>query len=290
MIIVRLMGGLGNQMFQYAIGYSLAKKFNTTFKVDESLLNIDTKDLTYVKRDFDLNIFNLSTEYFEGVDNLQIKKTKRYFNKLLPLSLKKYYIENNFDFNNQVFSLNQKNIMLEGYWQSYKYFQFCNEDIYNSFRFSNQILENSYELQNYIINSNSVCLNVRRADFVSNSHHGTLEVEYYIRAIKALSENSKNKDFKFFIFSDDINWCKSNLNFIENSIIVDHSHKGVKFSNYLQLMTLCKNFIIPNSSFAWWAAWLSKNTDKIIICPKIWFLGEPNNYTRDLIPNNWIRI
>lgn len=290
MIIVRLMGGLGNQMFQYALGYSLANKFNTEFKLDDSLLKIESNDLTYVKRDFDLSIFKLSKLYFQGVEELSISKMKRYLNKMLPLKIKNYYIEEKFDYNKQINELQYNDLILEGYWQSFKYFDFCQKEIKESFEFSSNILDVSTTLQNDIISNNSVCLNVRRADFVSNSYHGTLDVDFYKKAIEKLNNVSMNATHKYFIFSDDINWCKTNLNFIDDAIFVEHIHKGLKFSNYLNLMTLCKHFIIPNSSFAWWAAWLSESKDKTVICPKTWFLGEPNNKTKDLIPLNWIRI
>jgi hypothetical protein len=148
--------------------------------------------------------------------------------------------------------------------------------------------ERSLELLNDIKNTNSVMLNVRRTDFVNNAFHGTMDVDYYSRAISIINEKVENP--KYFIFSDDIEWCKENLNNIDNSVIVDHSYKGDRFGEYLELMKNCKHYIIPNSSFAWWSAYLSENKDKVVIAPKRWLLNE--DLIVDIVNKklNWIEI
>jgi hypothetical protein len=109
----------------------------------------------------------------------------------------------------------------------------------------------------------------------------------YISNAKKIVE-SKVENPHYFIFSDDVEWCKENIKF-ENMTLVDHSYKGDRFSYYLQLMSNCKHFIIPNSSFAWWSAWLNTNQDKVVVAPKQWFT-DSNINTNDLIPSSWIRI
>jgi hypothetical protein len=94
---------------------------------------------------------------------------------------------------------------------------------------------------------------------------------------------------RFFIFSDDINWCEAQFGAMSNTVIVGHEHKGIKFGNYLQLMACCKHFIIPNSTFAWWAVWLANRKDNLVIAPQKW-LNDPTWDTKDLIPDHWIRM
>ena len=130
-------------------------------------------------------------------------------------------------------------------------------------------------------------MNVRRGDFVNNDFHGTMGLDYYLKSLDVL--NSKlDAELKIFVFSDDIEWCIDNLKFDYATEFIGHSYKGVKFSSYLYLMQACKYFIIPNSSFAWWAAFLSDYSNKIVIAPKNWFNNDLN--TSDLIPDSWIRI
>ena len=92
-----------------------------------------------------------------------------------------------------------------------------------------------------------------------------------------------------FMFSDDLTWCRDNFGQMGQVTVVGHEHAGPRFSHYLWLMTLCRQFVIPNSTFAWWAAWLASNESKIVVCPNHWF-ADPDINTSDLIPLEWIRI
>jgi hypothetical protein len=100
---------------------------------------------------------------------------------------------------------------------------------------------------------------------------------------------SKIENPYIFIFSDDNDWCRANLKFDVPSLIIEDKWKGDKYMYSLYLMTKCRDFIIPNSSFGWWGAWLSKNRKKNIIAPKKWFLTKTRNYS-DLVPDSWIKI
>ena len=112
-------------------------------------------------------------------------------------------------------------------------------------------------------------------------------MDYYNNAIHLIYE-ILGINVNFFIFSDDIEWCRYNFKTLNNSIIVDHDHKGERFSNYLALMIECKHFIIPNSTFGWWAAFLSDHPQKTVIAPNKWFNKKIT--TKDLLPNSWIKI
>ena len=139
-----------------------------------------------------------------------------------------------------------------------------------------------------ILSKKSVCLNVRRTDFINNPEHNVLDIEYYKKAIEVF-KNLIGNDFELFIFSDDLDWCKKNFLFFNKVSYVEHDVAGKKFYNYLYLMTKFKYFIIPNSSFAWWAAWISQEQDKIILAPKKWS-GLVDDDKIDIVPDNWIKI
>jgi len=294
MIIVEFMGGMGNQMFQYAMGRSLSTRLNTTLKFDlNHLLDRSPKE-NFVFRDYDLDVFNLSTEratdkemepYFYQPEN----KWARLFKNLVINKINPYTVfrEPHFHFTPAVYNL-PKNSYLAGYWQSPKYFENVKDEIRKEFTFKEELLVISKDLVNTITNENSVCINVRRTDFVTNSFHGACGMGYFMPSIEIMA--SKIEKPHIFIFSDDIDWCTENFRIDKYPItFVKHEHKGFKFSNYLRLMSLCKHFIIPNSSFAWWAVWLSEYKNKVVIAPKIW-LTDPTCDSKDLVSSDWIRV
>lgn len=273
MIIVKLMGGMGNQMFQYAMAKSLSTKYNIPFVMDRNY--IDNFDW----RNYDLDLFNIKESFVqhpiqaipvdEGWSDLSFNE------KIYNL------FDNNY--------LKSQNIYLVGYFQNIGYTEPIYNELIKDFKLKNPITnQRTLELLNDIKNSNSIMLNVRRTDFVNNSFHGTMDVDYYSKAISIINEKVSNA--RYFIFSDDIDWCKENLSNIENSFIVDHSYKGDRFGEYLELMKNCKHFIIPNSSFAWWSAYLCTNKDKIVIAPNRWLLSD--ELSVDIINDklNWIKI
>jgi len=271
MIVVKLQGGMGNQMFQYAVAKSLSIKYNIPFFMDRNY--IDKFDW----RNYDLDLFNVDENFIiNPIEAIPV-------NDGVGLS-----------FNNEIYNIFdniplEQNIYLEGYFQNIGY----TDPIYNilkkDFKLKNDINDNrSLDLLNEIKSTNSVMLNVRRTDFVNSSFHGTMDVDYYNNAISIINEKVENP--KYFIFSDDIEWCKENLSNIDNSFIVDHSYKGDRFGEYLELMKNCKHFIIPNSSFAWWSAYLCENENKIVIAPERWLLNQ--NLDVDVVSEklNWIKI
>lgn len=275
MIAATLMGGTGNQMFQYAFARNLSLKYNKTLKLDLSFLKNKNMGLNFVYRDYSLNIFNIYEDFdINKIDFIKINETCF------------EYTQNISDLISQNL---EANFLLNGYWQTPKYFKEFETQIRKDFTFRNEI-ENSEsytkEMLNEIKSKNSVLLNIRRTDYLNTNYHGVMGKEYIDEAIRIIE--SKIKDPKYFLFSDDLDWCRENIK-LPNMTIVDHSYKGDRFSYYLQLMKNCKHFIIPNSSFAWWAAWLNENENKIVISPKQWFT-DININTTDLIPNYWIRI
>lgn len=277
MIIVKFMGGMGNQMFQYAFAKSISDSYGIELRLDKSFLQRRDLAPNFVYRDYDLDIFNITAiEDVKTTDYVQINEPHFHYSQQVSDSIK------------NLISL-KKNILLNGYWQSPKYFKNKDELIKKEFCFKNKInqKEKYSNLLSDIQSSESVMINVRRTDYLTTDFHGVMGLDYITKAKELISSKIKNP--KFFIFSDDISWCKNNLIF-KDSLIVEHQFAGNKFESYLQLMTECKHFIIPNSTFAWWAAYLSKNENKIVISPKHWFNATKNINAEDIYMDNWIKI
>lgn len=324
MIIVKLMGGLGNQMFQYAAGRSLSEKHHTALKLDLNFLLDRTPRKDFVFRDYDLDLFNIHESFaspdetnsfnkYHRIDE-ELNRVKRklysslsdsvlrspYFSKVahvlartrntIDSYLPVYMCEDPHRFDPRFFRLHSR-AYLDGYWQSEKYFLDIKSIIRKEFTFRDNLDERGREMSDRISAVNAVCLNVRRGDFVTipvaSQHHGVCEADYFSRAATIISEKVSNPHL--FIFSDDIEWCRAYLRFEHSCTIVDHEYAGKKFGQYLQLMSMCKHFIIPNSSFGWWAAWLCPNPDKIVISPQRWYQSRHMD-TQYLIPDSWIRI
>lgn len=293
MIIVKLAGGMGNQMFEYAFGRALSLKYNIPLKIDLSFLKRRDMGAGFVYRDYDLDLFNVNADFEikpEDIQNLiRIGEPHFHYSELLVKRIDEIFTGKDLNLPPESFNI-ERNILIDGYWQSPKYFLDSEERIRKDMTFRNPI-ENSEDekviaMLGDIKNSNSVMVNIRRTDYLNTNFHGVLGNDFIDGGTKIIE--SKVEDPKYFVFSDDVEWCENNIK-LDNVVFVDHYYKGDRFSYYLQLMINCKHFIVPNSTFAWWAAWLNESSDKIVIAPKNWFT-DPNINTNDIIPENWIRI
>ncbi|HIP35301.1 MAG TPA: alpha-1,2-fucosyltransferase [Crocinitomix sp.] len=295
MIFLKITGGLGNQMFQFATAYALAKKNNTNIGIDLSEISSKKHKQNFTYRNFQLDkTFNISNfelipsfAYDFIVGNQLKDKLKRFFVK------GDFFYEKSLEFDNSLFQINNKNTYIEGYFQSEKYFIEFEKEIKKQFTFKQKTNLKTQNLSNFLSNKQTLAIHIRRGDYVNNkainSTHGTCPVEYYQ---KALSYFDLNKHHLCF-FSDDINWVKKTFTSIIElkSITFVDWNSGEDAWQDMYLMSLCKNFIIANSSFSWWGAWLSKHTNKKIIAPKQWFNNKTKNLqTKDLIPSSWIKI
>jgi|SRR3989344_5899153 len=293
MIIVRLQGGMGNQMFQYALGRSLAIKNNVQLGLDLTFLLDRTHIPNFTFRDYQLCNFNIEANVVSKKDvpflhrkyNLGI--FMRYIDyirrKLLPTSGKEKV---GYHFDPVILNLGQ-NVYLEGWWQSYKYFVEYQNIIRKDFTLKNPPASNIQILGNEISNTNSLCIHIRRGDYVGNKHHEIIGKEYYNKGIEKIK--SLTKIDKIYVFSDDIKWCEENIKFEFPTIFVGDEYAGEKDEGHMYLMSKCHYFIIANSSFSWWGAWLADYKDTIVIVPKQWF-GDKSISSNDLIPPEWIRI
>ncbi len=287
MIKVLLKGGLGNQMFQYALGRVLSISNNTDLELDTSYLDLEIKNVT--KRGYDLDVFGVEINYIENNTPFIFKTFKNKTLTNLFLMIRKVFKvkgqELSYSFNPEILNIG-RDAYLSGYFQSYKYFEKYKDQIIKDFTFKN-IPNNIEVLGGEISNTNSVCVHVRRGDYVGNKLHEVVDRDYYKNGIDIISQKAKIE--KIYVFSDDIAWCEQNLKFNFETIFVGEEYAGFKNSGHMYLMSQCRNFIIANSSFSWWAAWLAPRQDKMVICPNNWFADSSIN-SLDLIPETWVRI
>jgi hypothetical protein len=284
------MGGLGNQMFQYAIAKSIAEKNNNEFKLDLSFYS--SQDL----RQYELNRFfikggvatSAECARLRGNEGLVYKvKTRLGFKIQRP---KSYVFESELyatKFQKCIFD-SIGSIYLDGFWQNEKYFKNIRDKILQDFTLRDSISRDAKKYLESIRAFQSVSLHVRRGDYIQNPHansmHGVCSIEYYKAAIRHIYERVESP--VFYIFSDDINWCKENFDFLDCKIFIDKSLDGVED---LYLMQACDNNIIANSSFSWWGAWLNTNRSKCVVAPKIWFSNDKRSEC-NLACEDWITI
>ena len=286
MIFVRLSGGLGNQLFQYATARAIALREGVDVVIDDSWYeNIGSQD---THRSYELEYFNISHKKISSFQKRALRISRLNFikkinTKILPM----VFEEKNLKFDKKTESLT-KNSYLIGYWQSYKYFDhaysFLIKDLTSNLKIPTEYLEVFRGQKNI----NSVAVHVRRGDYTSSKNseiHGICSLDYYQRAFLIIVKNIIEPHF--FIFSDDIDWAKKHIVPPGKVVYVndDGSNSGVQ--DFL-LMKECKNQIIANSTFSWWAAYLNENPKKIVICPKKWFSNK--DYSQDdLIPKSWVQ-
>lgn len=274
-IVVRLMGGLGNQMFQYALGRSLEEKNNNEMLLDTSFLENRTPGFVHVFRDYELNLFPNLKEKIVTSANAP--------SGVIPVQ------EPHFHFCNELMDTtlpSENDYLLIGYWQTHKYFETIADLIKEEFTFPDIVEPKTLKLKEEILSCNSVMINVRRADYLTDNLFEYLGMDYYERCTDKMGDAVDNP--KFYVFSDDIEWCKEKFT-DDRFFVVDKSYAGHKYIDYLHLMSCCKHDIIPNSTFAWWAAWLNKNEDKIVMYPSKWFT-DPSKDPKDMFPEDWIQI
>jgi hypothetical protein len=290
MIIARLKGGLGNQMFQYAAGRTLSLLKNTELKIDTSFLDQNPQG-AFTLREFQLDVFNIKAAVADKKDYEDLLKhagsrLRRVLYRELPGLFNKAYLAESGALYHRKFKNYPANAYLDGYWQSEKYFESCREAIHADFSFVHPPSAENASLLERIKAGNSLSLHVRRGDYVSstkiNSVHGTCSPEYYSAALKLMRE--KHGAMKVFVFSDDIEWCKANLNAGENVIYISHN-SGKNSYEDLRLMSNCRHNIIANSSFSWWGAWLNPSSSKTVVAPRNWFRTKDNP---DIYPAEWI--
>jgi Glycosyl transferase family 11 len=286
MIIVRLQGGLGNQLFQYAAGKALAKRLSIPFKL-ETITSLQ-KDK---RRHIALN--DLHTE-FDLASKREVKKfvsfptLYRHYPSFFSRFGKNIYHEPHFHFDEKFFRLNDP-VFLDGFWQSPLYFKDIEAILRQEFTIKPELIKNVIEKGKELETQSSIAVHIRRGDFLNEkitAFHGVMSPFYYEKAIRLVKE--KVPAASVYFFSDDIEWVKKNLTVDRNAELISAFTQSAIEDFYL--MTKCRHNIIANSSFSWWPAWMNTHPDKIVVAPKNWFAEKSGMNTNDLIPSGWVRV
>jgi len=279
-IRVKLTGGLGNQMFQFAAGYSIAKKNNVKLSLDLRRFNRRQDHNGFeLQKVFDINS---KVDFLNNPVNFGFINFKEILNNI-DITFHTFK-EPHFHYTHKILDI-PKHSIIKGYWQSELYFENYTQDIRKIFSFSKQLDSKISLIANEIDQNNSISIHVRRGDFLlkRNYDHYVDLKEYYLKAIEDSFKSFDNP--KYFIFTDDPLWVTKNFIIKYSHTIIDINHDTKSFLD-MYLMSLCKCNIIANSTFSWWGAWLNNNKNKIIYAPKNWFKNK-TICTDDLIPKSW---
>lgn len=302
MIIVKIQGGLGNQFFQYAYARALSERYKTPFKLDIRNYDFENADDDApdkkFKRGYGIGRYNT-------IENIATKKEIEPFLKYRKRKGRIWYPYNKLIANSSIYIEEAqyhyshsyahpqrlekgKSVYLDGFWQTEKYFKDIETAIRREFTLKNAPEGKNKETIKKMESSESVCLHVRRGNFLIpeyRKHHGICSLDYYEKAIAEIVKRVQNPHF--FIFSDDHAWVKENIKLPFPTTYVDHNGSDKDYED-LRLMNSCKHHIIANSSFSWWGAWLSKNKDQIVAYPSQIFKKKWN--LKDFAPEKWIKI
>ncbi len=177
--------------------------------------------------------------------------------------------------------------MYSGYWQSETYFEAAADELRKDFEFKGELSVQAKKIQEKIESVNAVCVHIRRGDYVLYELYNNSGMDYFRNAADYIGKTHNAPHF--FVFSDDPEWCKENVEFDYDYTIIDYETQNLKFKEDLRLMATCKHFIMSASSFSWWAVWLSHKKENTVIAPKIWFFDNSRD-TTDLTSEDWVRL
>ena len=283
MTIIKLKGGLGNQLFQYAFGRLTAKRRGEELKTDRENLGAKSD----VARAYGLDNFRIQATPATPTEIRAAKYPYGAFSKAWRLVSAK--LLRNFHIGYAEKMLRTSASYLEGFFQSYHYLEPIREDLLEEVSPKGDLFLKQAALVVKMAAVNSVAVHIRRGDYVSDaktkSAHFICDLAYYEKAMTLIREKVASPIF--YVFSDDIAWAKDNLKSREPLIFV--SNPEMKDYEELVLMSKCRHDIIANSSFSFWGAWLNRNPDKIVIAPERWNNQYPHAY-RELLPPEWIKI
>lgn len=288
-IIIKVSGGLGNQLFQYALGRNLQLTHHQPVSFDLSWYSTQTL------RTYELQHFHATVPL---ANYTRIGPLFRYrprggmlgrFLDPFRVDTKRYKRETHPGFDPEVLTL-EAPAYLDGYWQSEKYFAPIRNLLQQELTLKELPNDANAQLLERIASSPSISLHVRRGDYVTsastNAFHGTASLDYYRAGVEHLATVTPGATI--YIFSDDQAWVKDNLHFSQPTVFVD-VNSADRARDDIRLMSACQHHIIANSSFSWWGAWLNPKPGKVVVAPKRWF-ADPTVDTADLVPQEWVRL
>lgn len=276
-VVSTLVGGLGNQLFQYAAGRALALCRGVPLQLDVGWL------APYVTRHaYELGAYGLDVELITDYRRRRLSRARELVGLAPPV-----FRHTAFPFEPKVIDLPGR-VRLVGYWQSEKYFSDHADTIRSDLKLPYPLDDANAATAAAMAASTAACLSVRRGDYATdariNRYHGVLPLEYYRAGVQVITERAP--DARFFVFSDDIAWCRTNLILDAPAKFVDHEQN--RPADDLRLMAMCRYHVIANSTFSWWGAWLARHEDKLVVAPKQWAQAE--DVGPDLVPPGWIRL
>ena len=287
-VITHLIGGLGNQMFQYAAGYALSRRLNASLKCDISeFAEHKAHNGLEISKIFNCAIKRPSPTELDNVLGRNARKGILKRIKIITLSylynqhvlIDRYKPEDGIKLKAPSY--------IKGYWQSEKYFNDYSHEIRRIFDFRSAMDGRNQEISNHISSSDSISLHVRRGDYITNRKAkrelGTVPMSYFKSAIAYITKKVASP--RFFVFSDDQRWVKSNLHTGFPTDYIENNKGPCSFFD-MQLMSQCRHHIITNSSFSWWGAWLNPDQEKIVIGPRRWFANPKRLYNP--CPPEWV--
>lgn len=294
MKIVKLKGGLGNQMFQYAFAMLLKTRTNEEILLDYSSFKLIKNDSIRMPRieKFDISINEAkpvqikNNSRFAYIGNSQ-SRIYKILMLLESLTNKRYFMEHSRAY------IDPSNLLdyeyYDGYWQSYRYVDEVKELLLSDFKPNYPLSRTTKEWIKKVSSENSVFVGIRKGDYAASkkerAHYGSFGEKYYIKAMEYIENLIDNP--VYYIFSNDISWCKNNLNFGCREIHYRDKELQTDDFEELIIMSSCKHAIIINSTYHWWGAELINNPDKVVLCPKKWFFDDkPINIVRP----EWIQI
>ena len=284
MVIISLKGGLGNQLFQYAMAYDFARKKNHELYIDNTAF-----EMKNTHRDNGLVDFNFPITKADQRSIQRLENPYSIFSKLYKVAKRKITKDYNVGWKPELIETKKNDVFFEGYFQSYKYFEDSVEDLKLFFTLKDQLHKGVKYTEEEINHCNSVSLHVRRGDYVTNKKverfFNICNHDYYTRAIDMM--RSLIGPCKLFVFSDDPAWVRENMSFpgIDFKIV---SSNVLRPAQEMYLMSRCKHNVIPNSTFAWWGAYMNPNKNKVVVCPSLW--SRDSQDFKYLIPHEWTRL
>lgn len=272
-MIIRLSGGLGNQMFQYAFGRKLSMDKKEKMYLDIRSFSRDKL------RDYELNKYTIMEKAVSSCIRSSLCNLLLLFERKVcrvPAAeriLRLVYEEEAFVKQEEFVS----DAYLAGYWQNATYFEEIRDALKQELRYTGRLTGRQENLLKKIKENNSVAMHIRRGDYLNpeqSKMYVNVPKDYYERAIHYIE--SLTSGIMIYVFSDDIEWCRDEFGGRENTFFIDSTVGGDQHIDF-ELMRNCSHFVMANSTFSWWAAWLCDNPDKIVVGPKNWYVDEGMN-------------